>query len=89
MAARLAGQVMGGRQVRDRLVVDDDLQVVVAVALGRDRRTRAVQPRVSVDRGRVTLIGRVPDAPTRVATREVAAGVPRGRAVDNQLRRTV
>ncbi len=74
------------RQVCNRLVADDDLQVAVAEALGRDPRTRAVQPRVQVDFGRVTLIGRVRDEPTRAAAASVATDVPGVRAVVNQLR---
>jgi osmotically-inducible protein OsmY len=75
--------------VRARLVADDDLHVAVAVALGRDPRTRSVQPRVRDDWGRVTLSGRVPDEPTRTAAGAVAASVPGVRAVVNQLRRAV
>jgi osmotically-inducible protein OsmY len=89
MAAQIARRITGVRQVRDRLVADDDLQVAVAVALGRDPRTRAVQPRVRVDRGRVTLIGRASDAPTRAAAGAVAAAVPGVRGVANQLRRAL
>jgi osmotically-inducible protein OsmY len=87
MAAQIAGRIKGVRQVRDRLVADDDLQVAVAVALGRDPRTRAVQPRVRIDSGRVTLIGRAPDEPTRAAAGAVAAAVPGVRGVVNHLRR--
>jgi hypothetical protein len=89
MAAQIAGRIPGVRQVRDWLVADDDLQVAVAVALGRDPRTRAVQPRVRVDSGRVTLIGRAPDEPTRAAAGAVAAAVPGVRGVANQLRRAI
>jgi hypothetical protein len=89
MAAHIASHVPGVRAVRDRLVADDDLQVAVAVALGRDPRTRAIQPRVRVDSGRVTLIGQAPDAPTRADAGTVAAEVPGVRGVANQLRRAI
>jgi uncharacterized protein YrrD len=86
MAAGLAGQVPGVREVRNLLVADHDLEIAVANALGNDPRTRTVQARVESFLGTVTLTGQTPDAEARVAAEHVAAGVPGVRKVVNQLR---
>jgi hypothetical protein len=67
--------------VRDRLVVDRDLEVEVAHALAGDERTAPFILPVACDHGWIRLSGEVPDHQVQQAVEGVAAQVPHVRGV--------
>jgi osmotically-inducible protein OsmY/sporulation protein YlmC with PRC-barrel domain len=79
-AARLVPGVLG---VENHLVVDNDLEIDVAQALGHDQRTRLEGVCVAAQNGVISLTGRVGSADVREAAEEVAASVPQVRGVAN------
>jgi uncharacterized protein YrrD len=86
MAARLAQQVPEVRGVRNLLVADDDLEIEVAGALGREERTRGVRAQVESFLGTITLAGQAPNEEARSAAEEIASQVRGVRNVVNKLR---
>lgn len=78
--------VAGVQGFENRLVVDYEVEVAVAQALGRDPRTRDYIIQVSSRFGRVFLQGKVPTLELQTTAEEVAATVPQVRAVINRLR---
>ncbi|HKP53954.1 MAG TPA: BON domain-containing protein [Chloroflexia bacterium] len=85
MAAWLAQQVPGVRQVRNLLVADEDLEIAVASALSKDERTRQVRARVESNMGIISLIGLAPSEEARIAAEKVASDVLGVRRVVNKL----
>jgi osmotically-inducible protein OsmY len=81
-AARLVQGVLG---VENRLVVDWDLVMVVAQALGRDERMHQERVLVGAQNGVITLNGHVGSAAIRQAAAEAAASLPKVRGVINYL----
>jgi osmotically-inducible protein OsmY len=77
--------VQGLLEVKNRLVGDDVLASNVALAIGRDPRTRdlpiGVYPRLGV----VRLSGAVHNEQQKVAAEEIAKSIPGVRGVDNNL----
>ena len=87
MAALLAREVPGVREVRNLLVSDDQLEPAVVSALLTDPRTkRAVRARVESDLGVITLTGQALDKKARADAERVAYDVPGVRWVVNRLR---
>jgi osmotically-inducible protein OsmY len=62
--------------VRNLLVADDDLEIAVASALGRDKRTHEVKAHVESFLGTTTLAGQAPNDGARAAAEQVASQVP-------------
>jgi uncharacterized protein YrrD len=85
MAAWLAQQVPGVRQVRNLLVGDDDLEIAVAGALGSDERTHGLRAQVESFLGVVTLTGQAPNDAARAAAEKVASEMRGVRRVVNKL----
>ncbi len=81
-AVRSVAGVLG---LEDCLVVDDDLVIDVAQALGRNPRTCRERVRVQARNGFVSLSGEVSCAAVRDAAEATAAGVPQVRGVSNFL----
>jgi osmotically-inducible protein OsmY len=79
-------KMRGVQGLENRLVIDYEVEVAVAQALGRDPRTRNYIVKVSSRFGRVFLQGRVPTPEIQTAAEEVAATVPQVRSVINRLR---
>jgi osmotically-inducible protein OsmY len=79
-------EVRGVQGLENRLVIDREVEVAVAQALGRDPRTRNYIVKVSSRFGRVFLQGRVPALEIQTAAEEVAATVPQVRSIINRLR---
>ena len=79
-------EVRGVQGLENRLVIDYEVEVAVAQALGRDPRTRNDIVKVSSRFGRVFLQGRVPTLEIQTAAEEVAATVPQVRSIINRLR---
>lgn len=73
--------VPGVVAVNNKLVVDDELTLQVAQALGRDIRTRPFILPVGCSHGWVRLGGEVPTRELQLVAEEVAAGVPSVRGV--------
>jgi hypothetical protein len=71
--------------VRNEVVTDEDLQIRVAEELALDPRTRSLHVRIISELGNVCLEGEAPDWETREIATEVAARVPRVRAVTNRI----
>jgi osmotically-inducible protein OsmY/sporulation protein YlmC with PRC-barrel domain len=84
-AEEAARSVAGELGIENHLVVDEDLVVRVAQALGRDERIRMEQVCVGARHGVITLNGRVATASLRVVAEGVAASVPQVRAVVNAI----
>lgn len=82
-AARSVTGVLG---IENHLVVDEELVVKVAQALGTDKRTCPEYVFVGAQRGVIILNGDVASAAIREAAEEVAASVPEVRGVVNYLR---
>lgn len=80
-----ARTVPGVLEVRSAVVADDELVYEVADALAGDPNTGSLRPRVTSSLGTISLEGRVPDRTAGQAALEVAARVPRVRAVLNRL----
>jgi hypothetical protein len=80
-------QVKGVKDVVSHLVVDTDLEIQVAQALGNDARTRSSFPGLLVGSafGEVYLKGSVASADLKKAAGDIAAKVPGVRTVNNQL----
>jgi osmotically-inducible protein OsmY/sporulation protein YlmC with PRC-barrel domain len=81
-AVRLVKGVLG---IENHLVVDDNLVIDVAQALGRDKRTQLERVFIGAQNGVITLNGQVGSAAIREAAEEVAASVPTVRGVANYL----
>ncbi|MCK6623594.1 MAG: hypothetical protein DPW09_06130 [Anaerolineae bacterium] len=79
-------EVRGVQGLENRLVIDREVEVAVAQALGRDPRTRNYIVKVSSRFGRVFLQGRVPTLEIQTAAEEVTATVPQVRNVINRFR---
>lgn len=86
-AAQLVGKVNGVTRLENKLVVDLDVEVLVAQALAADPRTQVLFPGVLVGVvfGMVYLKGEAPSADVKVAATEVASKVPGVVAVSNEL----
>jgi len=74
-AEAAARQARGVRELRNKLVADDDLEAAIAEALARDPRTRAHAIGVHADRGIVHLSGAVISAEVQAAAEEATAEV--------------
>lgn len=87
MAGKLASQVGGVSAVENNLVVDGEVEVAIAQALGADPRTQSVFPGVLVGVvfGVVYLKGIVTSPEIKTAAGEIAAKVPGVRTVSNEL----
>ena len=87
MAGRLASQVSGVSAVDNKLVVDSDVEMAVAQALGADPRTQSSFPGilVGVVFGVNYLKGVVKTPEIKTAAGEIAAKVPGVRTVSNEL----
>jgi osmotically-inducible protein OsmY len=85
-AARDARQVLGVRDVENRLVADHDVKLAVAQALAYDPRTRGQRISIYVKHGVVTLSGKLDRRALCAAAEEVAATVPQSRGIINTLR---
>ena len=81
-AARSIKGVLG---VEDHLVVDEDLKIEVAEALGNDERTQLESISVVAQNGVIALNGQIGSAAIRQAAEEVAASVQEVRGVANYL----
>ncbi|MFN3651269.1 MAG: BON domain-containing protein [Armatimonadota bacterium] len=81
-----ARSVSGVVEVRCEVVTDEELIHQVATALSADSRTWSLYPQIHSSLGVVSLDGRAPDEATREAASEVAATVPRAKAIHNRLR---
>ena len=84
-AEKAARSVSGVLGIQNQLVVDDDLVLDVAQALGSDCRTRHERIFVGAQKGIVTLSGEVASVTARETAEEVAASVPQVRGVVNYL----
>jgi osmotically-inducible protein OsmY len=86
-AEEIARQVKGVSAVENHLVVDADVELAVAQALGADPRTKAAFPGVLVGVvfGVVYLKGQVATAEVKKAASEVALKVAGVRSVSNEL----
>ncbi len=86
-ATKLAGQVKGVTTLENNLVVDTDVEVLVAQALAADPRTQVLFPGVLVGVvfGMAYLKGEAPSAQVKQAAGEVAGKVPGVVAVSNDL----
>lgn len=78
--------VRGVQGLENHLVLDYEVEVAVAQALGRDSRTRDHIVQVSSRFGYVFLQGQVPSKEIQMAAEEIAATVPQVRGVINRLR---
>jgi len=74
-AEAAARQARGVRELRNKLVADDDLEAAIAEALARDPRTQAHAIRVHAHRGIVHLSGAVISAEVQAAAEEATAEV--------------
>jgi osmotically-inducible protein OsmY len=84
-AEEAACSVPGVLGLENELILDDDLVIRVAQALGNDERTRFEQISVGAQNGFITLNGQVSSAATREAGEAIAASVPQVRGVINYL----
>lgn len=81
LAEECAKKVAGVKGVRNEIILDEDLKVMVAHALGTDPRTRPYVINVGCHHGWITLTGVVPDDKVCAAVEEVAGSVPFVRGV--------
>ena len=81
-----AHSVAGVLDVENHLVVDHDLVITVAQALGSDQRTCGERVSVGAQNGVITLTGNVATAAIREAAEEIAATPAHVRGVVNDLR---
>lgn len=84
-AERIARRVRGVIDVRNELLADDALELLVAQALRSDGRLQIHDLVVTSMLGLVRLHGRVPDAQQRELAAQVARHVTGVQAIDNQL----
>jgi osmotically-inducible protein OsmY/sporulation protein YlmC with PRC-barrel domain len=84
-AENAARSIHGVLEVEDHLVVDKDLVIEVAEALGNDERTQLESISVVAQNGVIALNGQVGSAALRQAAEEVAASVQKVRGVANYL----
>ncbi len=86
-AEKTVRAVQGVVDVKNNLVVDTQLEVAVAQALGEDPRTRGSFPGILVGAafGEVLLKGDVTPQDIKKAAGEIAGAVPGVRVVTNQL----
>ncbi len=86
-AERIVRQVSGVKAVKNKLIVDTDLEVAVAQALANDPRTVAGFPGILVGSafGEIFLKGMVASREIKEAASEVAGRVPGVREVTNEL----
>jgi osmotically-inducible protein OsmY/sporulation protein YlmC with PRC-barrel domain len=84
-AQAAASEAPGVLGVVNQLVVDDELMIDVAQALGHDRHTQGEQIQVNVQHVVVYLGGAVKRAAVRAAAAEVAANIPQARGIINLI----
>jgi osmotically-inducible protein OsmY/sporulation protein YlmC with PRC-barrel domain len=84
-AEAAAREAPGVVEVVNHLVVDNELMMDVAQALGYDQQTQDEQIQVNVQRGVVYLAGIVTRAPVRTAAATVAASIPHARGIINVI----
>lgn len=84
-AEEAARSVAGVLRVENHLVVDDELVIDVAQALGRDQRTCPEMIYVGAQNGIIILNGQVTNTAVRDVAEELAASVPQVRGVVNHL----
>jgi len=80
-AESVVRRVPGVRGVLNELVADEDLEIAVAQALGRDPRTQHRHFLIRAEHGVIYLSSDVPFGEASAAAPEVAAGVPGVREV--------
>lgn len=85
-AGRAAGLVSGVLGLVNNLVVDPDLVIEVAQALGENKLTKIEQISVGAQDGVITLTGAVRSQTVREAAETAAGGVPKVRGVRNLLK---
>jgi hypothetical protein len=85
-AEEAARSIPGVLNVENNLVVDDDLVLEVAQALGKNEVARSERIAVGAHNGFVTLNGHVDSAAVRESAGVIAASVPQVRGVVNYLR---
>ena len=78
-------RIPGGLSLIDDLAGDQELEVAVAAALGRQLAGSGLQARVIVWVGHVELEGQAPDQRTAEAAVRIASGVPGVRTVTSNL----
>lgn len=81
LAEECTRKVDGVKSVRNEIIIDEDLRVMVAHALGSDQRTRPYVINVGCHHGWIHLTGVVPDSEVCTTIEEVAGGVPFVRGV--------
>ena len=81
LAEECAKKVERIRSVRNNIIVDDDLRVMVAHALAADPHTRPYDIHVGCHHGWINLTGAVPDDDVRSRIEWVVSGVPYVRGV--------
>lgn len=84
-AAAIALETPGVTAVVNQLVVDYELMLNVAQALGHSQQIQHEQIQVNVQRGVVYLGGNVNHTPTRLAAAQIAAAIPQARGVINVI----
>lgn len=84
-AEAIARETLGVATVVNRLVVDNELMIVVAQALSHDPRTANEQLHVNVQHGVVYLGGAVNRAAVRTSAAQVAASIPQVRGIINVI----
>jgi len=77
----IVSRVSGVRDVRDKLVLDDELEARIAQTLAREPGLTDVSINVTVEYGIAYLHGRLRDSQQRTLAQRAAAGVPGVRAV--------
>ncbi len=81
LAEECARKVDGVKSFRNEIIIDEDLRVMVARALGNDQRTRPYVINVGCQHGWINLTGVVPDNEVCTAVEEIAGSVPYVRGV--------
>ena len=84
-AEATAREVAGVTAVVNQLVVDYDLMINVAQALGQSGQMQHEQIQVNVQHGVVYLGGNVNHSPARLAAGQIAAAVPQARGIINVI----
>lgn len=84
-AEAIVRTVPGVATVVNHLVVDDELMITVAQALGHDQQLPQEAIQVNVQHGVVYLGGSVNQASTRTMASQVAAAIPQVRGIINAL----